>query len=36
MHQFNEADMMSIKLDLIMKKLEVLEKKEVMHINDLA
>jgi CCR4-NOT transcriptional regulation complex NOT5 subunit len=36
MHQFKEADMMSAKLDLIIKKLEEqdIEKKEVMHIND--
>jgi hypothetical protein len=36
MHQLKEADMMSAKLDLIMKKLEErdIEKKEVMHIND--
>jgi argonaute-like protein implicated in RNA metabolism and viral defense len=36
MHQLMEADMVSAKLDLIMKKLEErdIEKKEVMHIND--
>jgi CCR4-NOT transcriptional regulation complex NOT5 subunit len=36
MHQLKEADMMSAKLDLIMKKLEErdIEKKEVMHINN--
>jgi hypothetical protein len=36
MHQLKEADMMSAKLDLIMKKLEErdIEKKEVMHTND--
>jgi hypothetical protein len=36
MHQLKEADMMSTKLDLIMKKLAEwdIEKKEGMHIND--
>jgi hypothetical protein len=35
MHQLKEADMMSAKLDQIMKKLEEQDiKKEVMHIND--
>jgi hypothetical protein len=35
MHQLKEADMMSAKLDLIMKKLEERDiEKEVMHIND--
>jgi hypothetical protein len=36
MHQLKEADMMSAKLDLTMKKLEErdIEKKEVTHIND--
>jgi glutaredoxin-related protein len=36
MHQLKEADMVSAKLDLIMKKLEARDtmKKEVMHIND--
>jgi hypothetical protein len=36
MHQLKEADMMSAKLDLIMKKIEErdIKKKEVMHIND--
>jgi hypothetical protein len=36
MHQLKEVDMLSAKMDLLMKKLEdrVSEKKEVMHIND--
>jgi hypothetical protein len=36
MHQLKEVDMLSAKMDLLMKKLEdrVNEKKEVMHIND--
>jgi hypothetical protein len=36
MHQLKKVDMISAKLDLIMKKLEErdIEKKEVMHIND--
>jgi hypothetical protein len=36
MHQLKELDMLSAKMDLLMKKLEDLanEKKEVMHIND--
>jgi hypothetical protein len=36
MHQFKEVDMLSAKVDLLMKKLEdrVSEKKEVMHIHD--
>jgi hypothetical protein len=36
MHQLKEADMVSAKLDLIMKKLEARDtmKKEVMHINN--
>jgi hypothetical protein len=36
MHQLKEADMVSTKLDLIMKKLEARDmmKKEVMHISD--
>ena len=32
-HHLKEADMVTTKLDLIMKKLDI-EKKEVMHIND--
>jgi len=32
-HHLKEADMVTAKLDLIMKKLNI-EKKEVMHIND--
>ena len=32
-HHLKEADMVTAKLDLIMKKLDI-EKKEVMHIND--
>jgi hypothetical protein len=36
MHQLKEVDMLSTKMDLLMKKLEdrVSEKREVMHIND--
>jgi hypothetical protein len=36
MHQLKEADMVSTKIDLIMKKLEARDmmKKEVMHISD--
>jgi hypothetical protein len=36
MHQLKEADMVSVKLDLIMKKLEARDtmKKEVMHLSD--
>ena len=36
MHQLKEVDMLSAKMDLLMKKLEdqTNEKKEVMHIND--
>jgi hypothetical protein len=36
MHQLNEVDMLSAKMDLLMKKLEdrVNEKQEVMHIHD--
>jgi hypothetical protein len=36
MHQLKEANMVSVKLDLIMKKLEARDtmKKEVMHISD--
>jgi hypothetical protein len=36
MHQLKEVDMLSAKMDLLMKKPEdrVSEKKEVMHIND--
>jgi hypothetical protein len=36
MHQLKEVDMLSVKMDLMMKKLEdrVSEKKEVMHIHD--
>jgi hypothetical protein len=36
MHELKEADMVSAKLDLIMKKLEARDmmKKEVMHISD--
>jgi hypothetical protein len=36
MHQLKEVDMLSTKMDLLMKKLEdrVSEKKEIMHIND--
>jgi hypothetical protein len=36
MHQLKEADMVSMKLDLIIKKLEARDtmKKEVMHISD--
>jgi hypothetical protein len=35
-HQLKEVDMLSAKMDMIMKKLEnwVSEKKEVMHTND--
>jgi hypothetical protein len=36
MHQLKEVDLLSAKMDLLMKKLEdwVSEKKEVMHIHD--
>jgi transposase-like protein len=36
MHQLKEVDMLSTKMDLLIKKLEdwVSEKKEVMHIHD--
>jgi hypothetical protein len=36
MHQLKEVDMLSAKIDLLMKKLEdrVSEKREVLHIND--
>jgi hypothetical protein len=36
MHQLKEVDMLSAKMDLLMKKIEdqVSEKREVMHIND--
>jgi hypothetical protein len=36
MHQLKEVDMLSAKIDLLMKKLEdrVSDKREVMHIND--
>jgi hypothetical protein len=36
MHQLKEVDMLSAKMDLLMKKLkdQANEKKEVMHIND--
>jgi uncharacterized coiled-coil protein SlyX len=36
MHQLKEVDMLSAKMDLLMKKLKdrVSEKKEVMHIHD--
>jgi hypothetical protein len=36
MHQLKEVDMLSTKMDLLMKKLKdrVSEKKEVMHIHD--
>jgi hypothetical protein len=36
MHQLKEVDMLSVKMDLLMKKLEdrASEKKEVMHIHD--
>jgi hypothetical protein len=36
LHQLKEVDMLSTKMDLLMKKLEdrVSEKREVMHIND--
>jgi hypothetical protein len=36
MHQLKEVDMLSTKMDLLMKKLkdQVNEKREVMHIND--
>ena len=36
MHKFKEVDMLSIKMDLLMKKLEdrANEKQEVMHIHD--
>ena len=36
MHQLKEVDMLSAKMDLLMKKLEdwANEKKEVMHIHD--
>jgi hypothetical protein len=36
MHQLKEVDLLSAKMDLLMKKLEdrVSEKKEVMHVND--
>jgi hypothetical protein len=36
MHQLKDVDMLSAKMDLLMKKLEdrVSDKKEVMHIND--
>jgi hypothetical protein len=36
MHQLKEVDMLSVKIDLLMKKLEdqANEKKEVMHIHD--
>jgi hypothetical protein len=36
MYQLKEVDMLSVKIDLLMKKLEdrVSEKREVMHIND--
>jgi hypothetical protein len=36
MHQLKEVDMLSAKMDLLMKKLEyrISEKKEVMHIHD--
>jgi hypothetical protein len=36
MHQLKEADMLSAKMDLLMKKVEdrVCEKKEVMHISN--
>jgi hypothetical protein len=36
MHQLKEVDMLSAKIDLLMKKLEdhANEKKEVMHIHD--
>jgi hypothetical protein len=36
MHQLKEVDMLSTKMDLLMKKLEdrVSEKREVLHIND--
>jgi hypothetical protein len=38
MHQLKEGDMLSAKMDLLMKKLEdrVSQKKEIMHINDFA
>jgi hypothetical protein len=36
MHELKKVDMLSAKMDLLMKKLEnrVSKKKEVMHIND--
>ena len=36
MHQLKEVDMLAAKMDLLMKRLDerVIEKKEVMHIND--
>jgi hypothetical protein len=36
MHQLKEVDMLSAKMDLLMKKLEdrVSDKRKVMHIND--
>ena len=36
MHQFKEVDMLSTKMDLLMKKLKdrATEKQEVMHVHD--
>ena len=38
MHQLKEVDMLAAKMDLLMKRLDekTIEKKEVMHIHDLA
>ena len=36
MHQLKEVDMLAVKMDLLMKRLDksAFEKKEVIHIND--